>query len=302
MNAVGLRHISFVPGDQRVWYRDLPDVEGQIQRLQIPDEEEIWNWGYCRRSPMDYDAHVANGFASVVAYLAAEHVDVDAVLCCAPNHNSTERFVAALASGVLPKISCRSDRLHLVESGECVNVLQALGDAVALLQSGHRSVMIVASEKVEAEERRFRKYSVFSDFCLALVVTSDVELCPHEVLTVRIDVDANPGEDTGRILERRLEKDCVSGLLASRGLSPRDVSKFFYLNLFEPIAEMKGKQIGFVSSQLYTAATKEFGHCYGADPFVNLSTYASSGGMGMTHLLCASGRGSAGVSLIARRV
>lgn len=301
MNAVGIRHIGFVPGDQRVWYRDLPDVEGQIQRLQIPDEEEIWNWGYCRRSPMDYEAHVANGFASLVAHLAAERIDVDAVLCCAPNHNSTERFVAALASGVLPKISFGADRLQLVESGECVNVLQALGDAVALLHSGHRHVVIVASEKVE-EERRFRKYSMFSDFCLALVVTSHVEQCPYEILAVRIDADPNPGEDTGRILERRLEKECVSSLLSGRGLAPRDVSKFFYLNLFEPIAEMKGKQIGFVSSQLYTAATKEFGHCYGADPFVNLSSYLTSGGLGRTHILCASGRGSVGVSLIARRV
>ena len=45
---VGIRHLSITLGDQKVWYRDLPDIEERIRELNIPDEEELWNWGYCR--------------------------------------------------------------------------------------------------------------------------------------------------------------------------------------------------------------------------------------------------------------
>ena len=292
MTRVGIRHQSVVLG-QKVWYRELPDVAEQIRHLQIPDEEEIWNWGFCRRSEGGYDTHVADGFANLAAALRADAIAIDAVLCCDPVHNDPQRFVAAVTERVLPSLDVPGERMRRVEGRECVNVIQAVADASALLREGHGDVLIVAAEQVdETRSHRLRKYSMFSDFCLALVVSRDLQHCAWEVLDVQVCADANPGEDTGGILMRQLEKDCVERLLSQRGLTRRDVSRFFYLNLFEPIAEMKAKQIGFTPAHIYTQATRDRGHCYGADPFINLEAYASGGGGGATHMLCASGRAS----------
>jgi 3-oxoacyl-[acyl-carrier-protein] synthase-3 len=297
---VGIRHLSFTLGDQKVWYRDLPDIEERIRRLGIPDDEELWSWGYCRRSSGDYEAHVAGGFTEMAADLAAEGVEVDAVLGCAPFQNSAGQFAAALTARVLPEIAAGPGRLRMVDDRECVNVLQALAEARELIQSGHEHVLVLAAEKVEEERSRFRKYSVFSDFCLALLLSGDLSSCGCEILDVHIRADRDAGEDTSGILTRDLEKECVESLLASHGVALGDVGKFFYLSLFQPIAEMKGKDTGFAVSQLYTDLAKDFGHCYGADPFINMQTYFASGGGGETHVLCASGRERAGVSLVRR--
>jgi hypothetical protein len=300
MSRTGIRHLSVTLGDDKVWYRDLPDIETRIRELNIPDEEGLWNWGYCRRWSADYDTQIAQGFAQTIAYVAAARIHVDAVLCCGPVQNSTDRFLDALASGVLPKMATSADPVRRVERGECVNVLQALGDAKALIDAGHDHVLIVAAEKVVNERSRFRKNSLLSDFCLALLVSSHLDQCECEILDVLITADPDPGDDTSGILVRNLEKRCVASVLASTNVALGDVRKLFYLNLFEPIAEMKGQHTGFRASQLYLAMTKESGHCYGADPFINMRGYAAASRPGDTYVLCASAREYAAVAAVGR--
>lgn len=298
MRRVGIRHLSYVLGDQKVWYRDLPDIEARIRGLKIPDDEELWNWGYCRRSSGDYNVHVTRGFMQLTDDLNAAGINVDAVLVCAPFQNSNEDFMGVLDSEVLPKIA--HDGLRRVDDRDCANVVQALADARELIHSGYEHVLVLAAEKMEDERTRFRKYSVFSDFCFALLLSSRIEQCHYEILDAYMGRDDHPGEDTSGILTRDLEKECVADVLARNGVAQQDVGKFFYLNLFQPVAEMKGKETGFAERQLYTEV-KDLGHCYGADPFINMHGYFASGGNGDIHLLCASGRAYAGVSLVRRR-
>ncbi|HEV7673033.1 MAG TPA: hypothetical protein VGQ12_00740 [Candidatus Angelobacter sp.] len=300
MTRLGICHISFTPGDQPIWYRDLPDIEEQIRLLNIPDEEDLWEWGYCRRSSGEYTAHVAGGFGDLMTYLSAEKIEVDAVLACGPFQNSAECFSDELRAGVLPGISIHPDKLHTVDDRECINVAHALAEARDLIYSGHRYVLILAAEKLEQDRCRFRKYSMVSDFCFAIIVTSVIARCPWELLHVHIGADLDPSEDTGKILMRQLERDCVATVLAVHGLKPPDISKFFYLNLFTPIAEMKAKHTGFASSQIYTEVTKAMAHCNGADPFINLHTYSATGRPGEIYVLCASARAHAAVCLVAR--
>jgi 3-Oxoacyl-[acyl-carrier-protein (ACP)] synthase III len=298
MTAIGIRHLSFEPGDQKTWYRDLPDIEERIRRLKIPDEEDLWNWGYCHRASDDFQAHVARGFARLTGELAAAGVEVDTVLVCGPVQSSTEELLRALDSGVLPKIAHKG--LRRVDDRDCANVMQAIADARELLRDGAEHVLILAAEKMEDEQTRFRKYSMFSDFCFALLLSSRVDECEYEILDVHVGRDENPGEDTSGILTRQLEKTCVEEVLARNGVTRKDVGRFFYLNLYEPIAEMKGKETGFTRRQLYSES-RETGHCYGADPFINMHGFIAANGGNDLHVLCASGRAHAGVSLVRRR-
>jgi|GEM_PF-4087874 len=298
MTRFGIRHLSFALGDEAVWYRDLPGIEERIRTLDVPDEEELWNWGWCRRSTADYDTHVARGYAGVVDHLRTAGVAVDAVLVCGPFQNSTDHFVARLSADVLPSIGTPPERVRRVDDRDCANLLQAVADAREIFDGGAREVLVLAAEKMEDERVRFRSYSIFSDFTFALLLSTDLDACDYEVVDVEIGVDPDPAADTSKILTRPLEKQCVGALLARNGLAATDVAKFFYLNLFEPVAEMKGKDTGFTARQLHSRA-KEWGHCYGADPFLNLHHHLESGG-GDVHLLCASGRGHAGMALLRR--
>lgn len=299
MTRVGIRHLSFTLGEEKIWYRDLPAIEERIQTLQIPDDEELWEWGWCRRATRDYDAHVAHGYGDVVRYVQASGVRIDAVLACGPVQHDAERFAERLSADVLPQIDGAAGRLRRIDDFDCANALQGVADARALIASGAENVLVLAGEKLENEQIRFRSYSVFSDFTFALLLSADTAGCDYEVLDLEMGRDEQPAEDTSRILVRTLEKEIGVALLARNGISAEDVTKFFYLNLFPPIAEMKTKDSGFAARHFYSEA-RESGHCYGADPFMNLDGYFANGGGGELHVLCASGRGHAGVSLVRR--
>lgn len=305
MAEIGIRSVGFAPGSETVWYRDLEGIEEAIAESEIPDEEDLWGWGNCRRSPGGYRAHVADGFGELVGELAAgltgEAPAVDAVIGCGPFQNEAAELAAALESeGVLEPVG-GMDRLHLLEGYECVNVFQALQEARARIRAGAENVLILASEKAERDVDRFRPWCFFSDFCLALLVSGRPERCRFTVGDVAVCPDPDPADDGSRVFGRDLEAECIAALLAANGLTLAEVERFFYMNLFEPIATMKGTEIGFDRSQLYTELSRELGHCYGADPFINLQSFCAERAEGGPYVLCASDRQSAGVAIVHHR-
>lgn len=300
MRKVGIRHVSFGLGEQKVWYRDLEGIEEAIRESQIPDEEELWGWGYCHRSVSDYRGHVARGFREVSAYLTREGIAIDTVIGCGPFQTGSAEFSSALASEGILRSAGGGGKLHLVAGFECVNVLQALREATDRVQEGEENVLILAAEWLDEDPARFRPWCFFSDFCLALVVSARIDDCRFELRDVSIRSDPDPAEDGSRVFSRELETHCVGGLLAANGLPHSAVDRFLYMNLFQPIAEMKGKEVGFGAEQLYTGLGTELGHCYGADPFINLHTFCERAGGGETFVLCASGREYAGAAIVRR--
>lgn len=295
----GIRYVGYSFGEEKVWYRTLPGVEDQIRALDIPDDESLWQWGYCRRSSKPYRSQLVDGFAGAAAYLSAHGITPDTVIGCGPTHGPLERFFDVVVSDVLPGLGADASRFRRVVDRECVNVLQAIADARALLEAGHRHVLVLACERLDDDRGRFRKYATFSDFCLSLLLSADLDRCAAEVLDVAVCPDPTPRADTSGVLVRRLETECVADLLRRADVAIRDVRRLFYLNMYVPIAVMKAQQIGFAASQVYTDATVESGHCYGADPFINLQRHLETGGAGGLFVLCASSRGHAGAALIA---
>lgn len=299
MTRLGIRHLSFTRGDEKVWYRDLPDIEARIRTLDIPDDEELWEWGYCRRSTSDFNAHVANGFDEVTQYVRSAGITVDAVLAGGLSQGNTDLFVERLTADVVPHIDGAAGRLRRIDDRNCANVLQAIADSRDLIAGGAQNVVVLATEKIENELVRFRSFAVFSDFTLGLVLSSDIASCDYEILDVVMGWDEDSSKDTSRIFARTLEKEIAATLLSRNGLAAADVTKFFYMNLFEPIAEMKTRESGFTRRHFYTEA-KESGHCFGADPFMNMHGYFSSGGSGDLNVICASGLGYGGIALVRR--
>jgi 3-oxoacyl-[acyl-carrier-protein] synthase III len=298
---VGIRYVSAVPGPAMIWYRGLPGIEREITRLGIPDDETLWGWGFCGRSTGDYAAHLRNGFAGVLAYLDSRSLQIDAVLGCAPcslnRIHGTPLFVSTLQSEVLGHPSLARRRFELVSGYECVNVLRAIEQACDLLDAGARNVLVLAAEKMDDERSRFQKFSLFSDFCLTLVVTREVEHMEFEIVDIATRVDAAAREDTTLVFSRDLETHATADMLAANGLTVAEVTKLFYFNLYVPIAMAKGKAMGFRADQVYVGNTTECGHCYGADPLINLTAF-TGGRDPWLGLLCASGREHAAVCLV----
>lgn len=302
MPDVGIRYLSFTPGAQSVSYRELPNVAQRVAEWGMPDEAALWGWGCFRRSAGSYREHIEAGFAPVRAHLAQSGGAIDEVILCAPCLNDCEEFVATTRALAWNRVPFGLG--HVVTDTDCVNILAAMDLARARIAAGAREVLILSSEKVAKETWRFKRFSLFSDYSMALIVSADLAACAYEVLDVLIEQDPNPGSDTSSVLGRPLERTCASRLLGRNEMTRKDVGQFCYIHLYTPMYEMKGKDLGFRPAEMALQSIAEQGHCYGADPFVGMQTYfaarpAAAGGPAA--LLCASSKQCAGLALVRDR-
>ncbi len=67
-----------------------------------------------------------------------------------------------------------------------------------------------------------------------------------------------------------LAKDVNDRLLAEPGLKLVDLAALLHANLFTPLVAMKERQAGFDAGQLYLGNIPRIGHCFAADPLINL--------------------------------
>ena len=59
-------------------------------------------------------------------------------------------------------------------------------------------------------------------------------------------------------------------LLGPAGLKLGDLTALLHANLFTPLVAMKERQAGFSPGQLYLGNITRLGHCFAADPLINL--------------------------------
>jgi 3-oxoacyl-[acyl-carrier-protein] synthase-3 len=92
-------------------------------------------------------------------------------------------------------------------------------------------------------------------------------------------------------------------LLDPHGLKLGDVAALAHANLFTPVVMMKERQAGFGREQLYLDNIPRAGHCFAADPLINLADRAALGHLapGSYCVLAASVPGSR-IGALLRRV
>jgi 3-oxoacyl-[acyl-carrier-protein] synthase-3 len=100
-----------------------------------------------------------------------------------------------------------------------------------------------------------------------------------------------------------LAREVNDRLLAPPGLKVGDVTALLHPNLFKPLLVMKERQAGFHPDQLYLDNIPRIGHCFAADPLINLADRAALGHIGEGHycLLAASVPGSR-IGVLLKRV
>lgn len=295
---VGILHMRHRYGAQRQWYRDIPSFDELLRDQEIPDEEAMWGWGHFHRSEGDYEAHLKHAFDELPGELDERKIPIDAIVLGAPCLNNVETLMRYTQTYLCPALGVPQSRVHTMEEGDCVNTLQALKQATTLLASGLATVLILAAEKVEDETRRVSKFALFSDCSLACVVARGLSGCTTQVVDVLIEEDPDPRWNADGILTRTLDRQCVKNVLMNNALTHAQIAKAFYINLYEPIVDMKIMDMGFSRDQLAVGDAREHGHCFGVDPFRNMQASLERGGAFGTSILCASGRRHAGAAVV----
>jgi len=300
---VYLRGVSYALGEQEVGYADIPGLPDLAAKLGLALNPDLWGWGSVRVTHGGLADLAAAAVHTTLQAAGAEPASVDALVLCtthvpvpADEHGS---FLAAVLTGAgLGDIACYGQSLN-----RCVNLLAAIDAAAALVLSGrHRRVMVATVDAV-AGGPVMSQFALYSDAAASCLVAADPGPDGSYQILGCATAQDTAAMDPASQISSDLAREVSGRLLEPPGLKLGDIAALAHLNLFRPLLVMKERQAGFREDQLYLGNIERTGHCFAADPLINLADLAAAGhaSAGSYFLLAASVPGCrAGVLL--RRV
>jgi len=302
-----LRGPSYVLGEREVDHTEIENLAELAARFKMAPSAGLWGWGGLRVTERDLEDLAVDSGSATLAATGLDPAAVDALVLCsnripgpAEDHG---RFVQRVLTGIgLGDIPCYGQFLN-----RCVNLLAGLDVARALVVSGrHRTVLLVTTDKVAPGADRMSQFALFSDGAASCVVTTEVVQdeaersgfvllgCAAAQRTAELEWTSQISAD----LARRV----TGALLGPRGLKLGDIAALMHANLFKPVVMMKERQAGFSPEQLYLDNIPRLGHCFAADPLINLVDRTERGDvrLGRHCLLAASVPGSRLGALLSR--
>jgi 3-oxoacyl-[acyl-carrier-protein] synthase-3 len=302
--TVFLRGASYVLGEVEADYTAIDNLVELADRFQLAPNAGLWGWGGIRTTPRELEELAIDTGAATLRAADLDPSSIDALLLCsnripgpAEGHG---RFVADVLTGIgLGDIPCYGASLN-----RCVNLLAGLDVSRALVVSGrYRGVLVITTDKVAPGADRMSQFALFSDGAASCVVAADAGAGDsYELLGCATAQDAATLDWTNQI-SSDLAREVNDRLLTPHGLKLGDIAALLHANLFKPLVVMKERQAGFSAEQLYTGNIPRIGHCFAADPLINLVDRAALGhvGAGSYCMLAASVPGSR-IGALLRRV
>lgn len=278
-----LRGPAYVLGETETDYTAIGNVAELAERYGLAPRPALWGWGGVRISQRDLADLAADAAAAALRAAGLSPAGIGALVVCtnriagpAEGHG---RFVQRLLAGAgLGDLPCYGVNLN-----RCVNLLAGLDVARALVLSGrHERVLVITADILASGADRMAPYALFSDGAAACVVAADPGSADHgpadsyELLGCATAQDAATLEWTAEI-SSDLARAVTDELLGAAGLKLGEVAALLHANIFTPLVMMKERQAGFSAEQLYLDNIPRIGHCFAADPLINLVDRAALG-------------------------
>lgn len=288
-----VRGASYVLGEKEADYTVIGNLNELASTYRMAPNPGLWGWGGLWLSGRDLaELAVDTGLASLRA-AGTDPAQIDALVLCsnripgiAEGHGS---FVQKVLTGIgLGDIPCYGQNLN-----RCANLLAGLDVARALVTCGrYRQVLLVSTDKVADDADRMSQFAIFSDGAASCIVASEpgesgepgeaghpggaADAGVYELLGCATAQDTATLEWSSQI-SSDLARLVTDQLLADRGLMIGDLAALLHANLFKPLVVMKERQAGFSAEQLYLDNIPRIGHCFAADPLINLVDRAALG-------------------------
>lgn len=288
-------------GEHEAPYREAEGFAEKIARYEMLDDAAAWGWGRFFRSGRDRAELAVASARRTLALARCAGEDIDAVILCAAEFPANVDSHARYCRTLIEELGLGRAFVIGVTLARCNTMLSAVHLADRLVASGaYGNVLVVVSDKVADERERFQQFALFSDGAASCVVTSR----PGDLAIIATASALDPAAlDTAGRLSGRLGRAALEEITRRSGVPPGEISVVLPPNLFMPIVRMSETQSGFGPGQLYLRNISGRGHCFSADPFVNLADHqAAKGTRPGDHILLTSGVPGSRVSILARAI
>jgi len=267
---------AYVLGEHEVDHTAIHNLGELARRFKLAPKPELWGWGTIRTTSRELEELAVETGVTTLKTAGIDTASIDALVLCsnripgpAEGHG---QFVADILTGVgLGDIPAYGANLN-----RCVNLLAGIDLARALVACGrYRRILVITTDKVADGADRMSQFALFSDGAASCVISAEDRdqagpASGFEVLGCATAQETAALEWTNQI-SADLARDVNEQLLGAAGLKLGDVTALAHANLFTPLLVMKERQAGFSPDQLYLDNISRLGHCFAADPLINLA-------------------------------
>jgi 3-oxoacyl-[acyl-carrier-protein] synthase-3 len=268
---VFLQGPSYVLGEIEADHSAIDNLPARAEEFRMALDPALWGWGSFFRSERGVEAMAIDSGSATLRAAGIEPPSVDALVVCCSEVGEPARMHGRFAATILTGIGLGDIAFYGLSLNRCVNLLAALDIASAFVASGrHRTVLVITTDRVVDEEHRMLPYALLSDGAASCVVTAgESGRDRYRLLSCATAQDTRSLDWSGEI-SSDLARQVNDALLAPREMALADVSGLMHANIFKPLVVMKERQAGFTREQIYTDNIERVGHCFAADPLINL--------------------------------
>jgi 3-oxoacyl-[acyl-carrier-protein] synthase-3 len=293
---VFLRGASYVLGEESRGYADIPGLPELAASFGLMPDPGLWGWGTIRSTGRELADLAADAGRQTLLAAEVDPAAVDALVLCSTRVPGPAEAHGGLLARVLTGIGLGDVPFYGQNLNRCVNLLAGIDVARAFVLAGrYARVLVITVDAVAEGAAPMSQFALFSDAAASCLISAspgppaesyEVLGCAAAQETATLDWTSQISSDLARQVNKQL--------LAQAGLELGDVAALLHVNLFRPLLVMKERQAGFREDQLFLDNITRIGHCFAADPLINLVDRVALGhiGAGDHAMLAASVPGS----------
>ncbi|AXW85672.1 hypothetical protein AU509_11330 [Lonsdalea britannica] len=260
-------------GEETLPYDQLPGWQQRAAMFSMPELPEMWGWGEVRKTTSSF---MQLALESARKTLADSVEPIDTVIFCssslAANADEQTRMLCTFADA----LQLNQAEITGVTLGRCTNLLKGVRLAQARIASGQsNAILLVASDCMADAKPRLENFALFSDGAASCVITGSGH--PSEGFTILASAEKQDLSTVADGLSSTLAIAVNQQLFAETQINISDISLLFHTNVYLPLCNLKERQAGYAAGQLFTDNIARIGHCFSADPLINLIDAEVSG-------------------------
>ena len=265
---------AYVIGEHEVDHTAIDNLGELARRFKLAPKPGLWGWGTIRVTSLELEELAVQTGLETVKTAGIDTASIDALVLCSNRIPGPAEGHGQFVADILTGIGLGDIPAYGVNLNRCVNLLAGIDLARALVVSGrYRRVLVITTDKVAEGADRMSQFALFSDGAASCVIADGEDhaglACGFELLGCATAQETATLEWTSQI-SADLAKEVNEQLLGAAGLKLGDVTALAHANLFTPLLVMKERQAGFSPDQLYLDNIPRLGHCFAADPLINL--------------------------------
>jgi len=276
-----LRGASYVLGEREADHTAIDNLNELAEAFRMAPNAGLWGWGHIRTTGRELEELAVDTGVATLAAAGVDASSIEALLLCSNRIPGPAEGHGRFVENVLTGIGLGNIAFYGQNLNRCVNLLAGLDVSCAFVASGrHRRVLLITTDRVADGADRMSQFALFSDGAASCVVACDAgDRDSYELLGCATAQDTATLEWTKEI-SSDLAREVNDRLLTPHGLKLGDIAGLMHANLFKPLVVMKERQAGFSAQQLYLDNIPRIGHCFAADPLINLVDRTALGHIG----------------------